>query len=84
MKIVLTSLLICFISGYALTSSNADCKISLTSTPKLPLKNLVKNPQLKDGIKDWIVGKKSSSGTGYYDDKGVKCLILVGGKSTQN
>jgi hypothetical protein len=77
------SIVICLVSSYAISSSYAECKITVSSTPVLPLKSLIKNSQLASGIKNWIVGKKSSADTGLYTEDGINCLRLVGGKGTQ-
>lgn len=60
------------------SSSWAECKIEINSTPALPVQNLLKNSNFSEGIKSWnlIKGTKAVAET---DEKSAESYLKISG-----
>jgi hypothetical protein len=56
----------------------AECKIEVNSTPALPVQNLLKNSDFKEGMKSWSLIKGTKAVTETDDKSGVTCLKISG------
>lgn len=67
----------------AASSGWAECKIEVNSTPALPVQNLLKNSDFKEGMKSWNLIKGTKAVTETDEKSGAAYLKISGDEKTK-